>query len=45
MILLLHKPLKAVGTFKASLWYEQFCCLSNKFAKWLNPDVLSLNNH
>ena len=25
MVLLLHKPEKAVGTFRASPWYEQSC--------------------
>ena len=25
MLLLLHKPFKAVGTFRASPWYEQSC--------------------
>ena len=25
LLLLLHKPSKAVGTFRALLWYEQSC--------------------
>ena len=25
LLLLLHKPQKAVGTFRASTWYEQSC--------------------
>ena len=28
MLLLLHKPYKAVGTFRASPWYDQSCYIS-----------------
>ena len=29
MLLLLHKPWKAVGNFRASPWYEQSCSIWN----------------
>ena len=37
MLVLLHKPQKAVRTFRASPWYEQSCCrlgaLENQFGR------------
>ena len=40
MLVLLHKPFKAVGTFKALPSYEQFCSVF--LAKTINTNVYSL---
>ena len=39
LLLLLHKPSKAVGSFRASPWYEQSCCFCSFFS---NKKITSL---